>query len=62
MTQLRIIVGVSYLYNDDIQGWSGHGSLSLSLAVSVAARVGRDEDAGRQGIGQDCGSKVRKSA
>jgi len=39
VTQLCIIVGVSYLYNDDIQGWNGHGSLSLSLAVSVAARV-----------------------
>ena len=38
VTKLRVIVGVGYLYDDDVQGWSGHFSLSLSLAMSVPAR------------------------
>lgn len=43
VAELRVIIGVGYLYDDDIQGWNGHISLSLSLTMSVPARVGQDE-------------------
>jgi hypothetical protein len=48
VAELGVIVGVRYLYNDNIQGWSSHVSLSLSLAMSVPARTGQDE---RLGVG-----------
>jgi len=40
VAELCVIIGVGDLYDDDIQGWDGHVSLSLSLATSVPARVG----------------------